>query len=75
MLIKAVEELVEGDRFKFGLHEFVVRNVSTKIENTDRTDPDFMDVVVLARSVDGEHEMDGFFSEGIKIEVVGNSQS
>lgn len=68
MAVKKIEDLHEGDRFRFGLQEFIVTNISTKEQNTARCE-DFVDVFISATSTCGRFEMTGFFAEGMKVDV------
>ena len=69
MAVKRIEDLHEGDRFRFGLHEFVVATISTKEENTERCE-DFVDVFLGAISTCGRFKISCFFAEGMKVDVV-----
>ena len=68
MAVKRIEDLHEGDVFRFGLHEFVVVTISTKEENTARCE-DFVDVFLGAISTCGRFKISGFFAEGMKVDV------
>lgn len=75
MAIKAIHELVQGDRFSFGLHEFIVQSISTKRQNTRTTDPEFIDVVMVAETDDKNQMICGFFSEDLMLDVTSGTKT
>ena len=68
-LMRRIEHLKKDDHIRFGFHEFVVETISTKEENTARCE-DFVDVYLSAKSTCGRFKISGFFSEGMKVEVL-----